>query len=306
MCAKHTPSEARKVAEMSEIVPKCVLPIGCELGEGPVWRTTEQALWFVDIKQDRVHRWNSTTGAHRTWPTPPSPSFLAPLANGQWIVGLKSGLHRFDPVTGSFEHVCAVEDPSLNNRLNDGFVDPQGRLWFGSMHDDETVPTGALYRYDSQGLARVDASYCITNGPCTSPDESVFYHTDTLQRLIYAYDLWPDGGIANRRRFVRLSDSDGYPDGSSVDAEGCVWIGVFGGWAARRYSPQGELLLTVRFPVANVTKIAFGGANLMTAYATTARKGQSAAALVDQPLAGALFQFPLPAPGLPQHEARYF
>jgi sugar lactone lactonase YvrE len=290
----------------AEIIPECILQAGCELGEGPVWQATERALWFVDIKRDQIHRWSPETGAHRTWDTPPAPSFLAPLAGGGWLVGLKSGLQRFDPDGGAFEPVCVVEDPSLGNRLNDGFVDAEGRVWFGSMHDAETAQSGSLYRFDERGLAIVDAGYCITNGPCVSPDGSTLYHTDTLARTIYAFDLWPDGSISNRRVLARLEDGAGHPDGSAVDAEGCLWVGVFGGWAARRYSPAGELLQTVRFPVANVTKIAFGGPDLRMGYATTARKGPSAEALAEQPLAGGVFQFPLPAPGLPQHEARLF
>jgi sugar lactone lactonase YvrE len=286
----------------ADIVPERVLSLGCELGEGPVWRAAEAALWFVDIKQDRVHRWCAATGEHRTWDAPGAPSFLAPIVGGGWIVGLKSGLHRFDAVGRTFELVAAVESPALGNRLNDGFVDAAGRLWFGSMHDAETEASGALYRFDARGLARMDERYCITNGPAASPDGRTLYHTDTGKKVIYAFDLAADGSLGGRREFVRIEDGAGFPDGSAVDAEGCVWVALFGGWAARRYSPAGELLQTVRFPVAQVTKIAFGGADRMTAYATTARTGLSASGLVDQPLAGDLFRFPLTTPGLPPGE----
>jgi sugar lactone lactonase YvrE len=285
------------------IVAECVLPVGCELGEGPVWRAADEALWFVDIKQRRVHCWRPKTGERRTWEAPSEPGFLAPVKGGGWIAGLKSGLHRFDPADGGFEPIATVQDPSLGNRLNDGFVDQEGRLWFGSMHDAETEPTGALYRFDRLGLSRMDAGYCITNGPCTSPDGKTLYHTDTLEKVVYAFDLATDGALANRRVFVRIEGGAGHPDGSVVDAEGRLWLGLFGGWAARCYSPAGELLEVVRFPVANVTKIAFAGPDLKTAYATTARKGLSPEALVAQPLAGGVFRFPLSTPGLPQNEA---
>ncbi|HEY8614780.1 SMP-30/gluconolactonase/LRE family protein [Phenylobacterium sp.] len=283
--------------------PECVFAAECELGEGPVWRKDDDALWFVDIKGLRIHRYEAATGAAWSWPAPAQPGFLAPVAGGGWIAGLKTGLHRFDPQTGGFELLAEVEDAGLGNRLNDGFVDAQGRLWFGSMHDAEAEPTGALYRLDGEGLKRCDAGYCITNGPAVSPDGRTLYHTDTLKRLIYAFDLSPAGELSHRRVFAQVDE--GYPDGPAVDAEGCVWTGLFAGWGARRYSPAGELLETVRFPVANVTKLAFGGDDLMTVYATTAWKGLSSAERDGQPFAGGLFRFEVSTPGLPQNEMRH-
>lgn len=82
-------------------------------------------------------------------------------------------------------------------------------------------------------------------------------------------------------------------------------MGLFGGWAVRRYAPNGRLVETVRFPVSNVTKIAFGGDDLGTAYVTTARKGLSEDGLASQPLAGDLFAFRCPGVvGLPTVKAR--
>jgi sugar lactone lactonase YvrE len=150
----------------------------------------------------------------------------------------------------------------------------------------------------------MDAGYVVTNGPAASPDGRTLYHTDTLGRVIYAFDMDEDGGLANRRVFARIEDGAGYPDGPAVDVEGCLWTGLFGGWSARRYSPAGELLQMVRFPVANVTKLAFGGPDLKQAFATTARKGLSPAELAQQPLAGAVFSFETAAPGQPQHAVR--
>ena len=276
---------------------ECVLDARCVLGEGPVWR--DGALWFVDIKQNQVHRFDPASGAHRTWTAPSAPGFLAPMAgDGLWIAGLKTGLHSFDSRADAFDLLLEVEDPALGNRLNDGSVDAKGRLWFGSMHDAETNLTGALYRFDRRGLQRMDDGYCITNGPMASPDGRTFYHTDTVARTIYAFDLAEDGALSGRRVFVRLEEGAGSPDGTAVDAEGCVWSALWGGWGVRRYSPAGELLQTVRLPVSNVTKIAFGGPDLTSAYATSARAGLSAEALQAQPLAGGVFRFAVDVPGL--------
>jgi sugar lactone lactonase YvrE len=112
-----------------------------------------------------------------------------------------------------------------------------------------------------------------------------------------------DGSLGAAERHIVI-DGEGYPDGSVTDAEDCLWVALFGGWGVRRYDPAGTLMVTVRFPVANVTKMAFGGEGLRTAYATTARKGLDAAALAAQPHAGDLFAFDPGVAGLSVTPAR--
>ncbi|MGA7540773.1 MAG: SMP-30/gluconolactonase/LRE family protein [Steroidobacteraceae bacterium] len=276
-----------------------VLEVGAELGEGPVWVERESALFFVDIKGRRVHRFDPATRAHRSWPAPEQPGFLAPLRGGGFLVGLKNGLHRFDPRTGEFQRLAPVEPSRPANRLNDGCVSPEGELWFGSMHDPEVEPSGALYRRDARGRCiALDEGYVITNGPAFSPDGRVFYHTDTCERTVYAFDRPAPHTLARKRVFVRIEDGAGHPDGTTVDREGGVWIALWGGWGVRRYAPSGRLLATVRVPCANVTKIALGGADLRTAYLTTAWKGLTPEQRAAQPLAGDLFSFHSPVPGL--------
>jgi len=276
-----------------------VCQVGAELGEGPVWVERESALWFVDIKSRRLHRWRPEGDAHRFWPAPGQPGFLAPLRGGGFVVGLETGLHRFDPQACEFVRLARVEPQLPANRLNDACVSPEGALWFGSMHDPEVDPSGALYRLDAGGrCVCLDKGYVITNGPAFSPDGRVFYHTDTSNRTVYAFDRPDPQTLRNKRVFVHLEDGAGWPDGTTVDQEGCVWIALWGGWGVRRYSPGGKLLATVRLPCAQVTKIAFGGPDLRTAYVTTAWKGMTPAQREAQPMAGDLFRFEAPAPGL--------
>jgi sugar lactone lactonase YvrE len=90
----------------------------------------------------------------------------------------------------------------------------------------------------------------------------------------------------------------------ATDAEGHLWVAIFGGWRIDRFDPAGRKVGEVRFPCANVTRLAFGGEDLRTVYATTARKGLSAEELAAQPLAGGLFTFRADTAGLPQHELR--
>jgi xylono-1,5-lactonase len=283
---------------LSPAAVACIWPLACELGEGPVW--WRDALWFTDIKQKTVHRFDPASGQGQSWRAPSEVGFLAPLKDGHFIAGAKTGLYDFDPASGDFVLIRTVEPDRPFNRLNDGAVDRKGQLWFGSMDDGEGRASGMLYRFCRGSLAPMDSGYVITNGPAFSPDGGILYHTDTLEKRIYAFDLRDDGSLADKRVFVTIEEGAGYPDGPTVDSEGCLWTGLFGGWAARRYAPDGALLESVSFPVANVTKLAFGGADLTTVYATTARKGLDAGALASQPLAGGLFCFQTNVPGQPQ------
>lgn len=282
----------------------CVCAVGAQLGEGPLWSAPEQALWFVDIKGRQIHRFDTRGSALTSWAAPEEVGFLVKATQGRYIAGLKSGLHAFDPASGNFKPITRVDSDKPRNRLNDGFVDGAGRLWFGTMDNDESQPTGSLYRFDERGLRRCDENYVITNGPTVSPDGRTLYHVDTLERIIYAFDLH-DGELSNRREFARIEKPGAYPDGPAIDVDGCVWIGLFGGWGVQCFSPQGELLQTIEMPVANCTKVAFGGNDLRTMYITTAWKGLSKEQLATQPLAGGLFATRVGTPGVAPNEVRY-
>jgi sugar lactone lactonase YvrE len=185
------------------------------------------------------------------------------------------------------------------NRLNDGVVDCHGRLWFGTMDNAEKEKCGAFYCFARGKLSMTAITDVpITNGPAVSPDGRLLYVVDTLRGAIESADIHDDGTIGPPRPFVKIAPTEGFPDGPTVDSEGCVWIGLYGGWEARRYSPAGDLLDRVRFPVANITKVALGGDDLRTVYATTARQGLTAEQARQQPHAGDLFQFRTDVPGM--------
>ncbi len=281
------------------MTPELLWDCACGTGEGPLWSEAEQALWFVDIPGHRLLRYTPATAAREEWPTPSKPGFVAIAAGGRLVVGLAHALARFDPANGSFAPFCEVEADRPANRINDGAVGPDGRLWFGTMDDAEVAQSGALYSWDvARGLVRHDDGFGVTNGPAFSPDARTFYLTDSFARTVFAFDH-ADGRLSNRRVFLELEPEAGFPDGTTVDTEGGLWIGLWEGWAARRYGSEGTRTHEVRLPVGNVTKIAFGGTGLRTAYATSACGGLSAEALEAQPLAGALFAFAAPVAGKP-------
>ena len=138
------------------------------------------------------------------------------IADPRWLDrGTKVRLHSFNPETGNFTLLYVVEPHAPNNRLNDGFVDSEGFLWFGSMDDNEEEPSGALYQLGDEGCIRRDPGYVVTNGPAESPDGKTLYHTDTLAGIIYAFDRTRLGSLTHKRIFVRLPPGGGYPDGPS-------------------------------------------------------------------------------------------
>lgn len=282
--------------------PRCVWDLRATLGEGPVWAEGEQALYFVDIVGRAIHRYRPESGETTSWEAPNRPGFLVPLSDGTFLCGLKDGLHRFDPATGRFNLDLLVEAELPDNRINDGHVDRLGRLWFGTMHDAETSPTGSLYAVTQEAgrlhIHRQDEGYIVSNGPALSPDGRTLYHNHSPAQTIFAFDVDDAGGLSNRRVFATLAD--GYPDGIAVDSAGFLWVGVWQGGRIERLAPDGTRVDPIPLPARNVTKVAFGGPDYRTVFVTTARKGLSPAQLDQEPLTGGLFAFGTSIPGQTQ------
>jgi sugar lactone lactonase YvrE len=286
--------------------PKVVWPLAAELGEGPVWVERDRALWFVDIKKHQVHRFDPAAGERSSWTAPEQVGFVFPAERGGFVAGLQSGLYHFDERTGVFDLIVKVEEDKPDNRLNDGAVDPSGRLWFGTMDNNEKAKSGAFYCFAGGKVKPTGLDgIAITNGPAVSPDGRILYFVDTLKGTIEAADIAGDGALSGRRLFAKIDPKHGHPDGPTIDGEGCLWISLYAGWEARRYSPAGELIGRVRFPVANITKIAFDGDDLRTAYATTARQLLKPEEIAKQPQIGDLFAFQADVPGVPCPLVRY-
>lgn len=286
--------------------PKVVWNLEAELGEGPVWVERDRALWFVDIKKHQIHRYDPANGAKDSWEAPEQVGFVLPAERGGFVAGLQSGLYHFDERSGAFERIVEVEPDKPGNRLNDGVVDPHGRLWFGTMDNGEREKSGAFYCFANGEVKHTGLDgIAITNGPAVSPDGGILYFVDTLKGTIDAADIRDDGSLGERRPFAKIDPRDGHPDGPTIDSNGYLWISLYGGWQALRFSPAGEPVEGVRFPVANVTKIAFGGAGLRSAFATTARQMLKPEDIAEQPQIGDLFEFRVDVPGVPCPLVRY-
>ena len=268
---------------------QCVADVHAVLGEGPVWVAREAALYWLDIKGRKIFRLDER-GQYTHWSTPMRIGSLAPRRSGGFIAGTEDGIAIVDPAAARFEIVAKPEEQLPDNRFNDGKVDRRGRFWAGTMDDREQAATGTLYCVgsDLEWLA-IDKNYKVTNGPAFSPAGDLMYHNDSARQVTFVFDLNADGIATNRRTFLQFGPGDGYPDGITVDGEGCLWIAFWDGWCIRRYSPSGDWIETVKMPVKRPTSLAFGGRDLDRLYVTSASIGLDEAALQMQPNAGGLF-----------------
>jgi sugar lactone lactonase YvrE len=268
---------------------RCVADVHAVLGEGPVWVARETALYWVDIKGLKIFRLDD--GDQITeWPTPFRIGSIVPRRSGGFIGGTEGGIAEIDPGAKRFKIFVDPEANQPDNRFNDGKLDRQGRFWAGTMDDSERRDSGTLYRLDAdRSLAAVDGQYRVTNGPAFSPSGEVMYHNDSARQVTYALDVDSSGNAASRRVFLQFGKGDGFPDGMTVDSEGCLWIAFWDGWCLRRYAPDGEWVETLKVPVQRPTSCTFGGRDLDRLYITSASIGLDEKALEMQPNAGGLF-----------------
>lgn len=275
---------------------KLVLDCQLHLGEGLVWDKRTSSFWFVDIHRKKIVRYTLTDGSRLAWDVPQRIGWLIPEAGKEtWIGGLQEGFARLDlgQRTLGLEWLARPFSDRPHLRLNDAKADHLGNIWAGSMNnDDESQPDGELLRLSPGGaLTSVDAGYCVTNGPAISPGSSLLLHTDSARRTIYAFDFDKESATVCGKRIWRVFGYDeGFPDGMNFDADGNVWIAHWGAGLVSCFSISGVLLKRVKLPVSNVTNLAFGGEHLNRLFVTTARAGLSAAELVNEPLAGSLFE----------------
>jgi len=278
----------------------CLWPLACELGEGPIWDPARQSLWFVDIEAPAVHRLDPVSGERFSWTPPCRIGSIALRRGGGMIAGTENGFALVDPEAGTFTPIGRPEPELPSNRFNDGKVDPAGRFWAGTMDDHKFKRQGSLYRLDpGLGWHRVDTDYRITNGPAFSPDGTILYHNDTIDRITYAFDVARDGTLSGKRIFMAWPPGVGNPDGLTTDVEGCLWQAFWGGGCVRRVSPAGAVVAEHRLPASAVSSCTFGGAQYERLFVTTARQTLDVDTLAAEPLSGGLFEIFPGVRGLP-------
>jgi sugar lactone lactonase YvrE len=267
-----------------------------ELGEGPHWDIPTQSLYWVDIPAGRVHRLDAA-GKHTSVEVGLPVGAVVPRESGGLCVAAGNGFYAVDLETGAVEEIAPA--PGLpRTRMNDGACDRLGRFFAGSMDNDEAPGRGSFYRLDlDHTVTELFDGVGISNGVGWSPDDKLMYYSDSLAYRVDAidYDL-QTGALGERRPFARLGSGETVPDGLAVDAQGGVWVAVWGGSVIQRYAADGTLTGVVRLPAAHTTSLAFGGPDLDQLFITTAAgPGRSC---------GALFTCPAGVRGLPAHPYR--
>ena len=276
-----------------------VVDAHAQLGEGPVWCAGEGVLYWVDIDLGRVHRYDPVTGTDEFLEVGEPVGAVVPTRSGGLALAARNGFGLIEAWPQPARMLAGVEADRPETRMNDGACDTRGRFWAGTMHAGAVEPGhGSLYRLDPDGtVTRMVEDVSISNGVAWSPDDTVMYYVDTPSGGVDVFDFDAEHGeISGRRRLLDIDPEDGEPDGLIVDAEGCLWIGLWNGWAVRRYDPDGTLVGVVSVPCARVTKCAFGGTALDELYITTASPDEPSS---NEPHAGGLFRVSPGVTGLP-------
>jgi sugar lactone lactonase YvrE len=273
------------------------------LGEGPYWVPEDDCLLWVDVHRGQLHRTYLPSGDTVSLDLG-AVSAAFPAVGGGILTagGDKLVLHLPAERGEQWTTRVIAEVPAREAiRFNDAGVDPAGRVWVGSMHTGESEPLGELYRLDPGGvLTTMVKNVTVSNGLGWSPDGTRLYYVDSPQRRVDMFDYNAATGEAvGRRVLADLSAFDGVPDGLTVDADGFVWVAIWGGGVLRRLAPDGTQDAVVPVPVSQPTSCAFGGPGMTDLYVTSARKGLTEAELADQPLAGRLLRLRPGPVGLP-------
>lgn len=297
---------------ITEVPVTCLLDSRDKLGEGCFWDADTQCLWWLDaIVPSAIHRLHVASGTYRRWQFDVMVTTMAKRRAGGLIVGTFTGFAFFNPETGALTPLHQLEPDKPQNRGNDGACDARGRFWMGTMMNNVgaygadlplTHSSGTLYRIDPDlTVTPMQDNVGVSNGPCWSPDNRIFYFSDSRAQIIWAYDFDIDSGTISNRRVLNDTKDYGYPDGATVDAEGCIWSARWEGSCVLRIDPKGRIDRVVPMPAERVTNVCFGGSKLDTLYVTTSRLHVGEGSLRRHPLQGGLFCFDPRMKGFEKH-----
>jgi sugar lactone lactonase YvrE len=273
-------------------MPVCRAVVNTEdfLGEGPVYRPAENAIYWTDIDTKRLHRWNFAAKKLDQWNLPEKIGSFG-WQGDRLLLAMETGFFYFDLQSGSLDKVFSLPStPGI--RSNDGKSDPRGRFWVGTMHVDANDYIGAMYRFDPSGECKVMfGGIRCPNSLAWSPDGTTMYFADSFDLKIYAYPFDPETGeIGERRVFADTSHREGAPDGATVDAQGYLWSARCGGYALIRYSPDGTEDRVIQLPVKYPTSCTFGDSDRVLYVTTGIFDVSEEERASTQPLAGALLE----------------
>jgi L-arabinonolactonase len=274
--------------------PQVALDCRNSLGESIVWDERRSRLYWVDIHEAKVWSWDPfSADSPRITALPERVGALGLRNQGGLVLALEKGFALLDEEGGALRRLPPIAGVPPSTRLNDGRIGPDGRFVCGGMDEgDPQQPIASLFALEAGRVSTLMSGIHCTNSLCWSRDGTLLYFTDMPSCRIdcFDYDLGA-GRLTNRRLFVDLSDQPGRPDGSIVDAEGCLWNAQWEGSKLVRYRQDGSVEREVPLPVSNPTCLTFGGPELDVLFVTSARLTLDGEERQRQPHAGSVFAF---------------
>jgi D-xylonolactonase len=297
---------------MTEDVPAVVADTHCHTGEGPLYHPDENAVYWVDIPQGNLFRYDPVADDYeQVLDYDGQIGGFTIQSSGDLLLFCDRGrIVPFSPEDGLGDPVVDAIDGADDMRFNDVIADPEGRVFAGLMHGtDPAGNPGGLYRVDTDGtVTEIETGHAIPNGMGFTPDRESMYFTETVGGTIYRFDYdRASGAVSNREVFVDADGAEGNPDGMTVDSEGYVWSAFWDGGRIARYSPDGEERRRVAFPAKKVSAVTFGGPGYEAAYVTTALgpgEGQPGTREDEGAGAGALFAVDLGVAGVSEFRSK--
>lgn len=269
-----------------------VAQLDLELGEGPVWDERNRCLWFVDVLAGQVLRWCAVDDTLDRFDIGRSVGALALTDQAEVLVAHADGFGLLDPIDGSLVPIADVDADQPEMRMNDGGVDPWGRMVAGTMHLAQIPGAGRVVRLEPNGIVTtLWEGVTVSNGIDWDAGGAQCFYIDSPTRRLDVIEFDVERGDPGQRRcLVDLAEFEGVPDGLTIDQAGNVWVCFWGGGAVRSFDPSGRVVHEVRVPVSQPTSCAFGGDDLTDLYITTAHFGLDARRRASEPLAGSLLR----------------
>jgi sugar lactone lactonase YvrE len=287
-------------AVMADTTLELALAFNATLGEGLLWRSGR--WWWTDIEAATLYAWKPGTPGPQFCRLPDRLGSFAHCRSGRVLLGLAKRL-AIATLGGNLEltqlrTLAPVDAAEARTRINDGRTDRSGRFVFGTLNEaKEKRPIASFYQYSTDhGLRRLALpAVAIANSICFSLDGRTMYFCDSMSQAIQQCDYDAETGqVANIRLFTQIDHAGASPDGSVIDAEGCLWNAQWGAGRVARYDPEGQLMAVFTAPAAHTSCPAIGGEGGDQLMLTTARADLGRDALAAQPLSGSLFGLRLP------------
>jgi len=282
------------------VEPELICDYGCEIGENPLWDPLANRLYWCDIPNGRLFRFDPRSGKHEQFHQGDPIGGFTIQADGSLLLFMARGAVKIWRESGMETVIDHLPDEQ-ETRFNDVIADPAGRVFCGMMPTKDRL--GRLYRLDTSGeIKLILEGITCPNGMGFSLDHKHLYFTDSMAYKIYRFDYdEPSGEIGNRQVFATFTEKDGFPDGMTIDSEGHLWSALWDGYAIARFTPVGKEERRIAIPARKSSSLIFGGEDLSDIYVTSAGGNNKAS---EGAAAGSLFRLNVGVRGVPEFFSR--